>query len=115
VQQSALRSGFLKAYMALLVIAGIVAWWLVLAHQSRKVAQEESNRQTHLLVREIELHRETDRALQAAKQTAEEARAKSPSRPSAPPTRPTRPRAATSAPSATSCARRSTASWAMRS
>ncbi|MFH0130445.1 ATP-binding protein [Variovorax sp. VaC1] len=74
VQQSSLRSGFMKAYMALLVIAGIVAWWLVLAHQSRKVAQEESNRQTHLLVREIELHRETDRALQAAKQTADEAR-----------------------------------------
>ncbi|RYF30703.1 MAG: response regulator, partial [Comamonadaceae bacterium] len=72
--RSALRSGFLKAYMALLLIAGIVAWWLVLAHQSRKVAQEESNRQTHLLVREIELHRETDRALQAAKQTADEAR-----------------------------------------
>ncbi|AMM26801.1 hybrid sensor histidine kinase/response regulator [Variovorax sp. PAMC 28711] len=72
--RTALRSGFLKAYMALLLIAGIVAWWLVLAHQSRKVAQEESNRQTHLLVREIELHRETDRALQAAKQTADEAR-----------------------------------------
>ena len=30
-QQASLRSGFLKAYMALLVIAGIVAWWLVLA------------------------------------------------------------------------------------
>ncbi|MBT2303550.1 response regulator [Variovorax paradoxus] len=74
VQPAHLRSGFLKAYMALLLIAGIVAWWLVLAHQSRKVAQEESNRQTHLLVREIELHRETDRALQAAKQTAEQAR-----------------------------------------
>ncbi|WP_176663156.1 ATP-binding protein [Variovorax sp. SG517] len=74
VQKASLRSGFLKAYMALLVIAGIVAWWLVLAHQSRKVAQEESNRQTHLLVREIELHRETDRALQAAKQSADEAR-----------------------------------------
>ncbi|HYP71209.1 MAG TPA: ATP-binding protein, partial [Variovorax sp.] len=71
--QAALRSGFLKAYMALLVIAGIVAWWLVLAHQSRKVAQEESNRQTHLLMREIELHRETDRALQAAKQSADAA------------------------------------------
>jgi len=70
----ALRGGFLKAYMALLLIAGIVAWWLVLAHQSRKVAQEESNRQTHLLMREIESHRETDRALQAAKQHAEEAR-----------------------------------------
>ncbi|MDN6883575.1 ATP-binding protein [Variovorax sp. CAN2819] len=74
LQKLSLRSGFLKAYMALLVIAGIVAWWLVLAHQSRKVAQEESNRQTHLLVREIELHRETDRALQAAKQSADEAR-----------------------------------------
>ena len=48
----ALRSGLLKAYLALLVISGIVAWWLVLAHKSRQVAQEESNRQTHLLVRE---------------------------------------------------------------
>jgi signal transduction histidine kinase/CheY-like chemotaxis protein/purine-cytosine permease-like protein len=73
-QAVSLRSGFLKAYMALLLIAGIVAWWLVLAHQSRKVAQEESNRQTHLLVREIELHRETDRALQAATLTADQAR-----------------------------------------
>lgn len=75
LQAASLRSGFLKAYMALLLIAGIVAWWLVLAHQSRKVAQEESNRQTHLLVREIELHRETDRALQAATLTADQARA----------------------------------------
>ena len=50
----ALRSGFLKAYMALLLIAGLVAWWVVLAHKSRQVAQEESNRQTHLLMREIE-------------------------------------------------------------
>ncbi len=68
-----LRSGFLKAYMALLVIAGIVAWWLVLAHKSRQVAQEESNRQTHLLMREIELHRQTDAALQTAKLAAEQA------------------------------------------
>ncbi|VTU35901.1 hybrid sensor histidine kinase/response regulator [Variovorax sp. PBL-E5] len=74
MQPASLRSGFLKAYMALLVIAGIVAWWLVLAHQSRKVAQEESNRQTHLLVHEIERHRETDRALQAATLAAERAR-----------------------------------------
>lgn len=73
MQPAALRSGFLKAYMALLLIAGIIAWWLVLAHQSRKVAQEESNRQTHLLMREIELHRETDRALQEAKRTADQA------------------------------------------
>ena len=72
--ESALRSGFLKAYMALLVMAGLVAWWLVLAHQSRQVAQEESNRQTHLLVQEIESHRQTDQALQQARLAADQAR-----------------------------------------
>ena len=72
---SALRSGLLKAYLALPVISGIVAWWLVLAHQSRRVAQEESNRQTGLLVREIALHRRTDEALQKARAAAEDARA----------------------------------------
>jgi hypothetical protein len=72
--ESALRSGFLKAYMALLVMAGLVAWWLVLAHKSRQVAQEESNRQTHLLMKEIESHRQTDEALQQARLAAEQAR-----------------------------------------
>ncbi|MCW5234492.1 hybrid sensor histidine kinase/response regulator [Verminephrobacter eiseniae] len=72
--EMALRSGMLKAYLALLVISGIVAWWLVLAHKSRQVAQEESNRQTGLLLREIELHRQTDQALQTARQVAEQAR-----------------------------------------
>ena len=55
------------------MIAGIVAWWLVLAHKSRQVAQEESNRQTHLLMREIDSHRQTDEALQTARLLAEEA------------------------------------------
>ena len=73
--QAALRSGFLKAYMALLVAGGVVAWWLVLAQKSRQVAQEESNRQTHLLMIEIESHRQTDAALQTAKRVADEARA----------------------------------------
>ncbi|MCX7256766.1 MAG: ATP-binding protein, partial [Polaromonas sp.] len=71
---AALQSGLVKAYMALLVIAGLVAWWLVLAHKSREVAQEESNRQTHLLMQEIESHRQTDAALQQARRVAEEAR-----------------------------------------
>ena len=67
----ALRGGFLKAAFVLLLVAGIVAWWLVLAHKSRQVAQEESNRQTHLLMREIESHRRTDEALQQAKRVAD--------------------------------------------
>ncbi|HOE43047.1 MAG TPA: ATP-binding protein, partial [Rhodoferax sp.] len=70
-----LRNGFFNVYMALILIAGLVAWWVVLAHQSRRVAQEESNRQTSLLLREIELHRQTDQALQQARQVAEQARA----------------------------------------
>jgi signal transduction histidine kinase/CheY-like chemotaxis protein/purine-cytosine permease-like protein len=69
----ALQSGFFKAYMALMLISGLVAWWVVLAHKSRQVAQDESNRQTSLLLREIELHRQTDQALQKAKEVAEQA------------------------------------------
>jgi signal transduction histidine kinase/CheY-like chemotaxis protein len=72
--RAALQSGFSKAFAALLLLSCIVAWWLVLAHKSRQVAQEESNRQTHLLMVEIELHRQTDKALQEAKQVAEMAR-----------------------------------------
>jgi hypothetical protein len=64
----------------------------------------ESNRQTSLLMREIELHRQTDAALQ-------QARSRSPSRRGRQPTRPTRPKAATSARSAMNCAHRSTAFW----
>jgi signal transduction histidine kinase/CheY-like chemotaxis protein len=71
--EAALRSAFLKSYVALLLIAGTVAWWVVLAHKSRQVAQEESNRQTALLRREIDLHQQTDAALQEARRVAEEA------------------------------------------
>ncbi|WP_296510645.1 ATP-binding protein [Rhodoferax sp.] len=69
-----LRSGFSKTFAALMLMSCIVAWWLVLAHKSRQVAQEESNRQSHLLLQEIESHRQTDMALQEAKRVAEQAR-----------------------------------------
>jgi signal transduction histidine kinase/purine-cytosine permease-like protein/ActR/RegA family two-component response regulator len=73
-----LRQAFLRSFAALLVVSGIVAWWLVLTHKSRQVAQEESNRQTALLLQEIESHQRTDLALQQAKEAAEVAnRAKS--------------------------------------
>jgi signal transduction histidine kinase/purine-cytosine permease-like protein/ActR/RegA family two-component response regulator len=67
----ALRLAFLKIFAALLLASGIVAWWLVLTSKSRRVAQEESNRQTGLLTREIELHAHTDAQLQQAKRTAD--------------------------------------------
>ena len=61
------------AFFILMIIAGILAWFLVLAHESRRVAQEESARQTTLLLREIEAHSRTDAALQKAKEVAEAA------------------------------------------
>ncbi|MES2259227.1 MAG: ATP-binding protein [Pseudomonadota bacterium] len=66
-----LKLVFLKIFAALVLASGIVAWWLVLTSESRRVAQEESNRQTGLLVREIELHGQTDAQLQQAKKTAD--------------------------------------------
>jgi len=69
-----LRLAFVKVFAALLLASGIVAWWLVLTSESRRVAQEESNRQTGLLTREITLHNETDAQLQQARKIAEEAR-----------------------------------------
>jgi signal transduction histidine kinase/DNA-binding NarL/FixJ family response regulator len=66
-----LRLVFFKIFAALLLASGIVAWWLVLTSESRRVAQEESNRQTGLLTREIELHQQTDAQLQQAKQAAD--------------------------------------------
>ncbi|MCB1954850.1 MAG: response regulator [Rhodocyclaceae bacterium] len=66
-----LQLSYIKAYAALLLVAGVASWWLVLTHQSRQVAQQESNRQTALLVQEIDRHRHTDQQLQRAKQAAE--------------------------------------------
>lgn len=60
-------------FYVLLVIAGVIAWLFLLAYDSRMVAQQESNRQTQLLIDEIDAHKETDTALQKAKETAERA------------------------------------------
>lgn len=68
-----LRLAFVKIFGVLLLASGIVAWWLVLTSESRRVAQEESNRQTSLLTREIELHGQTDAQLQLAKKQADHA------------------------------------------
>lgn len=68
-----IRIAFLKVFGALIFASGLVAWWLVLTAESRRVAQEESNRQTGLLLREIELHRQTDAELQLARHVAEQA------------------------------------------
>ena len=66
-------SPFWQAFFILMVVGGVVSWLLVLAQESRRVAQEETRRQTGLLMSEIRAHRRTDAALQRAKDVAETA------------------------------------------
>jgi purine-cytosine permease-like protein len=72
-QAMLVRSTLLKVFVVFAFIAGVASWLLVLAHQSRKVAQEESRKQTQLLMHEIEAHKRTDAQLQKAKEVAEAA------------------------------------------
>ena len=72
-QQAELRTPFLRLFALLSLMAAVSAWWVVLGSESRHMAQDESNRQNQLLVREIEAHRRTDAALQLAKTVAESA------------------------------------------
>ncbi len=63
----------LTAFAILFIVAGVLAWFFVLAHESRRAAEDESGRQTALLLREIEAHERTDAELQRAKEVAEAA------------------------------------------
>jgi len=79
VQESLQVSGellytpFLKIYALLMLLAAVGSWWVVLATDSRRMAQDESERQTQLLMQEIEAHRRTDAELQSARDRAEAA------------------------------------------
>ncbi len=73
LSSAVVRTAFWKIFFLLLIIAGIAAWLFVLTQESRKVAEEESRRQTTLLMREIAAHKRTDAQLQKAKEAAEAA------------------------------------------
>jgi signal transduction histidine kinase/CheY-like chemotaxis protein/purine-cytosine permease-like protein len=62
-----------KVFFALTLIIGVVAWLFVLAQQSRRAAEQETRRQTALLIQEIDAHKRTDAELQRAKEVAESA------------------------------------------
>jgi len=68
-----LKSTLWTVFFILTIIAGVAAWLFVLAQDSRRVAEEESRRQTDLLMNEIEAHKRTDAKLQKAKELAEAA------------------------------------------
>lgn len=58
--RAVMAAAFWQAYAVLLVIAGVTAWLLVLAQDSRRVAQTETRRQTALLMSESRAHKRTD-------------------------------------------------------
>ena len=64
---------YLKIFALLLVLAAVCSWWVVLTSDSRRMALDESERQTQLLLLEIDAHRQTDAELQAARDRAEAA------------------------------------------
>jgi signal transduction histidine kinase/CheY-like chemotaxis protein len=68
-----LQSALWNVFFILTIIAGVAAWLVVLAQDSRRVAEEETRRQTDLLINEIEAHQRTDAKLQQAKEIAEAA------------------------------------------
>ncbi|MFZ4289528.1 ATP-binding protein [Variovorax sp. HJSM1_2] len=68
-----LRMPFLKVFALLALMAAVCAWWVVLSTDSRRLAQDESERQTQRLLEEIDAHRRTDAELQAAKDHADAA------------------------------------------
>lgn len=68
-----LRNVFARIFAALLLVSGVIAWWMVLTNKSRQVAQAEANHQTQLLIQEINSHKRTDELLQHAKRAADQA------------------------------------------
>jgi signal transduction histidine kinase/CheY-like chemotaxis protein len=64
---------FIKVYTSLLVFIGLCTWWLILSDESRRVAHEETGKQTQLLLMEIEEHKKTDSKLAQALKMADSA------------------------------------------
>ncbi|MDQ7980912.1 ATP-binding protein [Paraburkholderia sp. SARCC-3016] len=68
-----LAHSYVTIFFALSLIGCIGAWWLVLERENRRVTQEESQRQTELLMVEIDAHQKTDAALKRATEAAKSA------------------------------------------
>ena len=70
---NALAGALWRVFFCLMLITGVFAWLQVLARESGAAAEEESRRQTRLLLEEINAHRKTDAKLARARQVAEAA------------------------------------------
>ena len=73
IDHGELASALHKIFAALIIVVGVASWWFHLNRLSRRRAQQETQRQTELLLNEIEAHERTDAALKKAKEAAEAA------------------------------------------
>jgi signal transduction histidine kinase len=73
VDHAALRDTLGLVFAALLIPAAFAGWFIVLAGESQRSAEDETERQTVMLMDEIEAHGRTDAELQRAKEAAEAA------------------------------------------
>jgi signal transduction histidine kinase/CheY-like chemotaxis protein len=62
-----------SSFVGLMAAGGFAAWFFVLGRESQRAAEDESERQTAMLLDEIEAHARTDAELQRAKDAAEAA------------------------------------------
>ncbi|WP_426163431.1 hybrid sensor histidine kinase/response regulator [Sandarakinorhabdus sp. DWP1-3-1] len=72
-ERAAIMTTLWVVFFALAILSGIAAWLLVLAHESRRAAEAESQRHTAMLMDEIAAHKRTDVALEKARDAAEAA------------------------------------------
>jgi signal transduction histidine kinase/DNA-binding NarL/FixJ family response regulator len=75
IENQLITQTLIIVFVCLLIISGVLCWVLLLAHDSRRSAQQESHSQTKKLTLEIQAHQKTDKALQQAKELAERANA----------------------------------------
>ena len=62
-----------SAFLGLMAAGGFAVWFFILGRESQRAAEDESERQTAMLMDEIEAHARTDAELQRAKDAAEAA------------------------------------------
>ncbi len=73
VDRTTLYTALEVVFVGLSIIIGLAAWAFVLVGESRHMAEEETQRQTAMLMDEIDAHTRTDAALQKAREAAESA------------------------------------------
>jgi signal transduction histidine kinase/CheY-like chemotaxis protein len=71
--QRAIQGTLGLVFVAFMTLAAFAAWFIVLAGENQQAAEIETDRQTAMLMDEIEAHGRTDAALQKAKEVAETA------------------------------------------